>query len=161
MFLGVSLLSNAQTIDTLHAEIDTQVWKPFKQAFESLDAEALNATYAKEVLRVTPDGIDTENAFRTKNVERFATNKADGITIALDFWFDSRKTNTTTSYEVGFYRLRFTSKNDDASVVYGQFHIVLKKMGGVWKIIQDWDTTSIGDVTIDEAQFGAREPQKF
>lgn len=161
MILGVSLLTRAQSIDTLHAEIDAQVWKPFKQAFENLDAQALNATYADEVLRVTPDGIDTENAFRAKNVERFTRNKADGVTIALDFWFDSRKTNTTTSYEVGFYRIRFTSKNGDASVVCGQFHIVLKKRAGKWKITQDWDTTTFNGKVIDEKDFNRKAALKF
>lgn len=161
MFLGVAFLSNAQTIDTLHAEIDTQVWKPFKQAFETLNGEALNATYAEEVLRATPDGLDTQNAFKPKNLERFEKNKEDGVSIALDFWFDSRRTNSDTSYEVGFYRIGFTEMNGSTNFVYGQFHIVLKKIDGRWKITQDWDTTTINGKVIDSVDFSKKTPLKF
>ena len=39
-------------IARLHQEIDDQVWRPFKAAFESRDGAALNALYADSVLRV-------------------------------------------------------------------------------------------------------------
>lgn len=159
--LIISWGANAQSIEELQNEINLQVWKPFQHAFETLDAEALNATYAEQVLRVTPNGIDTQNAFKPKNLERFEKNKADGISIDLDFWFDSRKTNSDTSYEVGFYRIGFTDKNDKTDFVYGQFHIVIKKIDGRWKITQDWDTTSINGNTIGATDFAVQEPLKF
>ena len=141
--------------------IDQEVWKPFQKAFENLDGEALNATYAEEVLRVTPNGIDTKNNFKTANLERFKQNKIDAISIALDFWFDSRHTNETTSYEVGFYRIRATTKEGKTSYNYGQFHIVLKKIDGVWKITQDWDTNKINGKTISAKDFEKQQPLRF
>ncbi|MGB5822298.1 MAG: hypothetical protein WBG90_22640 [Saonia sp.] len=87
----------AQEATTLQKEIDQSIWRPFKTAFETLDGEGLNALYAEEVLRVTPQGIDTENSFKAANLERFNTNKEAGTTVYLDFWFDSRHTNTHTS----------------------------------------------------------------
>ncbi len=145
----------------LQKEIDRQVWKPFQTAFQNLDGEALNATYADEVLRVTPNGIDTENSFKAANLKRFAQNKADGLQIALDFWFDSRHTNSSTSYEVGFYRIAATNTQGETGYNYGQFHIVLKKIGGTWKITQDWDTTTLNGHEINADDFGRKQGLKF
>lgn len=160
--LGLSFYGYAQeSVEQIQNEIDVNVWKPFQKAFETLDGEALNATYAKEVLRVTPQGIDTENTFKSTNLKRFEQNKAEGITIALDFWFDSRHTNKTTSYEVGFYRIGFTDKDGETNYSYGQFHIVLKKIDGQWKITQDWDTATINGNTITDSDFAKQSALKL
>lgn len=160
--LCLSYFGYAQVdVEQIQNEIDKNLWKSFQKAFETLDGEALNATYAEEVLRVTPQGIDTENAFKSGNLERFKKNKADGVSISLDFWFDSRRTNETTSYEVGFYRIGFTDKNDETNYSYGQFHIVLKKIEGQWRITQDWDTATINGNPITEADFAKNSILKF
>ena len=162
LFTIVSISMTAQTnTEAIQKEIDQTVWKPFQKAFETLDGDALNATYADEVLRVTPQGIDTENAFKKANAERFAANKKNGDRISLDFWFDSRKTNETTSYEVGFYRIGFTSKSGETQYSYGQFHIVLQKINGQWKITQDWDTTTIAGKMITAKEFDKKEALRF
>lgn len=141
--------------------IDVEVWKPFKKAFETLDGAALNATYADNVLRVTPNGIDTKNSFKAKNLERFIQNRKEGVSITLDFWFDSRHTNKVASYEVGFYRIGATTKEGQTSYNYGQFHIVIKKIDGYWKITQDWDTATINGKKIDKIDFEKQKLLKF
>ncbi len=149
-------------VGTIHKEIDQSVWKPFKDAFERLDGEALNALYAEEVLRVTPEGgVDTQGAFKRSNLSRFEGNKARGDRIALDFWLDSRQTSADTSYDVGFYRVGITAASGDVSYFYGQFHIVLKKAQGHWKIAQDWDTATIGGRPLTAADFARRPAQQF
>lgn len=156
----MSLFMQAQDSGQLQREIDLSLWKPFKAAFEELDAERLNALYADEVLRVTPAGIDTENRFKKGNEERLRKHRESNTALELDFWFDSRHTNADTSYEVGFYRMRLT---DSSAVrnIYGQFHIVLKKIGGVWKIVQDWDTDTLLGEAVSERDFGKRAPIRF
>jgi len=109
---------------------------------------------------VTPEGIDTKNRFKNQNIERFNVSKANGSKISLDFWFDSRHTNEDTSYEVGFYRIKFLT-NEQESIVYGQFHIVLKKIKGKWKITQDWDTTMINKEEITAKHFAKNTPIRF
>lgn len=151
----------AQNIQEIQSKIDQTVWKPFQEAFETLDGDALNNTYANQVLRVTPQGIDTVNAFKKGNTARFSENRKNGDQIALDFWFDSRKTNETTSYEVGFYRIGFTSKGKEIHYSYGQFHIVLEKIDGHWKITQDWDTANIAGTPITQEDFNKKEPLRF
>ena len=148
-------------VAAIHAEIDRTVWKTFQHAFESMDGDALNSVYADNVLRATPEGIDTQNEFKQTNRTRFAANVANGDQIALDFWFDSRRTEATTSYDVGFYRVRITNASGATNTFYGQFHIVLKKLEGSWKIVQDWDTGSIGGRAISAADFERQQPVRF
>jgi len=149
------------SVSAAQEEIDRTVWKVFQQAFEQMDGAALNSVYADNALRVTPAGIDTDNQFRKSNETRFAANIANGDSIALDFWFDSRQTNRTTSYDVGFYRMRMTSAAGSSTDFYGQFHIVLRNIAGRWKIVQDWDTASIGGLPITAADFKRQTPIRF
>jgi len=150
----------AQDAQNIQNEIDKELWKPFKEAFDTTNGRALNALYADEVLRVTPNGIDTHNKFKKANLKRFEDNRKNKIGVQLDFWFDSRRTNAATSYEVGFYRMRLV-KPEETDTIYGQFHIVLKKIYGTWKIIQDWDTGSINGKSISQSDFERRKPKQF
>lgn len=151
---------HAQDIELVQKEIDQTLWKPFKEAFENLDAEKLNLLYAVKVLRVTPGGIDTENSFKNANFERLNGHKKSNTTLQLDFWFDSRHTNANASYDVGFYRMVLTNTNG-VNIIYGQFHIVLKKTNGTWKITQDWDTSSINGKDISITDFERQKPIQF
>ena len=150
----------AQTEAQWQKEIDEQVWKPFHTAFENQDGVALNATYADEVLRVNPGGVDTKEEFKNRTLKAFSAGKKNGIEISLDFWFDSRQTTEDTSYEVGFFKI--TEKvNGKESSNYGQFHIVVEKIGGVWKITQDWDSQYVNGKAVDERDFQRKEALKF
>ena len=156
LLVATTLLAHADNAVTIQRVIDETVWKPFHDAFEEMDGEALNALYADDVLRATPEGLDTEGAFKRFNATRFDANRANGDRIELDFWMDSRRTNESTSYEVGFYRISIVSP-DATATFHGQFHIVLKSIDGVWQITQDWDTDSIGGRPITAEDF-ARQP---
>ncbi|WP_421919396.1 nuclear transport factor 2 family protein [Marinifilum sp.] len=153
LIMCMSGLSSAQiNMERIQKEIDKTVWIEFKSAFERIDAKALNALYADQTLRVSPKGIDTENHFKAANLERFQTLNESSAIVKLDFWFESRHTNQNTSYEVGYYRI-VTKIGDENSIYYGQFHIVLKKISGSWKIVQDWDTAIINGKKIGKIEF--------
>lgn len=159
LFISFNVIGQDHII-TIQEHIDQTVWAPFQKAYEALDAEALNEIYADEVIRVTPEGIDTENAFKGKNLERLKASKESKTQIKLDFWFDSRHTNEDTSYEVGFYKIAITA-NSETQYIYGQFHIVLKKIKDVWKITQDWDTTIINGTPITGVDFEKKKSLRF
>ncbi|WP_165835946.1 nuclear transport factor 2 family protein [Marinifilum breve] len=142
-------------MERIQNDIDQSVWKEFKSTFERIDAIALNNLYADKTLRVTPNGIDTENSFKTANIKRFEMLKEKSAIVKLDFWFESRHTNSDTSYEVGYYKIA-TKIDDECTIHYGQFHIVLKKIAGQWKIVQDWDTTIINGQKIGQKEFERR-----
>ena len=148
-------------LEAIHAEIDHTVWRAFQKAFEELDGDALNAVYAEDVLRITPEGVDTTGDFKASNRTRFDANRERGDTISLDFWLDSRQTTTDVSYNVGFYRVGITDSVGDNNHFYGQFHIVLKRIDGSWKIVQDWDTGTVGGESITAEHFSRGEPVRF
>ncbi len=149
---------NTEAQGDIQQEINSTVWLPFKQAFETLDGTALNALYAKKVLRVTPEGIDTNNQFKRTNLTRFDGNKARGEGIKLDFWFASRDTNAHVSYEVGFYRIQIVSPDESKQSFYGQFHIVLQHTETGWKIVQDRDSPSLAGTPITAELFDSNTP---
>jgi ketosteroid isomerase-like protein len=162
--LSIALASTCfaeSEVNKIQEEIDQTVWKTFQAAFEALDGEALNSVYAEEVLRVTPEGLDVAERFKKTNQTRFQENRKRGDRIALDFWFDTRHTNARVSYDTGFYRVTMTSSTGEQSYAYGQFHIVVKNIDGQWKIVQDWDTASIGGQPITEDDFNRRQPVRF
>lgn len=148
-------------LEAIHAEIDSTVWRAFQNAFEALDGNALNAVYAEDVLRITPEGVDTTGAFKLTNQTRFDANRDRGETISLDFWLDSRQTTEAFSYNVGFYRVGITNSDGNTNHFYGQFHIVLKRIDGSWKIVQDWDTNTIAGEPITAEHFNRRAPDRF
>lgn len=162
LLLIISTSNTIGQIDTtgIQNQIDQTVWAPFQKVYEALDGESLNAIYADEVLRVSPEGIDTKNEFKDKNLARLKASKENKTRIQLDFWFDSRHTNEDTSYEVGFYKIGITTA-DKTQYIYGQFHIVLKKINDIWKITKDWDTTTINGKSITEEDFSKKEPLRF
>jgi ketosteroid isomerase-like protein len=145
---------------SIQQEIDKTVWKPFHDAFENADGKALNALYADEVLRVSYGKIDTQEEFKSKNLKNFEESKKLNVQIELDFWFDSRSTNENTSYEVGYYRI-IRTVDGKSTKYYGQFHIVLKKVNGIWKITQDWDTPVINGNKIGKEDFEKNDPLDF
>ena len=160
LLLATSAFAESDS-DRIQKKIDGTLWKTFRSAFERMDGEALNSVYADQVLRVTPEGLDVDGRFKRSNLTRFQQNLARGDTIELDFWFDSRHTNPTVSYDVGFYRVRVTPESGDPDNFYGQFHIVLRKIDGRWKIVQDWDTASIGGRPITAEDFDRKAPAEF
>jgi len=161
--LFISLFSiNAQAENEKfwQQQIDEQVWTPFVKAYEAFDGPAFNALYADKVLRVTPAGIDTDGHFKVDNMTRFADRKASNISTELDFWFEHRQTIADTSYEVGYFRIHSTN-NDETSVFYGQFHIVIEKIAGQWLITQDWDSDFVRGAKVSAADFETQQPIKF
>ncbi len=160
LLFSVSLTALAQSRDFRQVAIDQQVWKPFHTAFEARDAKALNALYADEVLRVTPAGVDTQSLFKQQNIKSYESSKTNGTKTSLDFWFESRQTTEDTSYEVGIFKITSTT-NGTSSTFYGQFHIVIKKIDGVWKITQDWDSPNINGRAINAEDFKRKPPLQF
>lgn len=145
-----------QEIAKLQQEIDNAVWRPFKIAFEARDGAALNSLYADTVLRATPEGIDTDEQFKLANL---APKANSDLTVRLDFWLENRRTNTNNSYEVGMFRITRYTETTTAEYLYGQFHIVIKKINGEWKITQDWDTDEVLGKKLNAIDFERIAPQ--
>ena len=147
---GVLRAQKADSIITM--EIDQQIWYPFIHAFNAFDAEAFNALHTPDVLRGGPWGLRPGDAYLQGNLVEFARNKQAGDTRQIAFTFEYRVHTPEIAYEVGYYRVKRT-RGEDNHTFYGQFHVVLKNVNGVWKLAQDWDASELAGEPVSESHF--------
>lgn len=134
--LTIVLTSSAQSTQD---EINNQIWIPFTQAWEANDGEAYNAIHADDVWRINPGRLLVGDEYKTRNAERMTGRQQPNI---IEFSFEHRMVNGDNAYEVGYYRISNPSI-DEPPVHIGRFHVALRKIDGMWKITQDWDTSEI------------------
>jgi hypothetical protein len=157
--IRLSILHGQTSVDsTILREIDAQVWYPFIRTFGAFDADGFNALHSNNVLRAGPWGMRHGAEYFESNVRDNARNMEAGITRAIALTFEYRVHTADTGYEVGYYRVRSTRDGITRSF-YGQFHVVLKKIDGAWKIAQDWDANIILGVAITEDHFLQHSPK--
>ncbi len=144
------------------AEIDQEIWLPFTQAYQNFDGIAFNALHSDDVLRVSPWGIRKGADYKQSNLKGYRKNKAAGKKREIFFWLEHRQTTSDLSYEVGYYKVSISSKEGTRDH-YARFHVLIRKIDGQWKIVQDWDTNSINGhkVTAEDFEKGADRILKF
>ncbi len=155
-----SLIAQQQDKLDLSAEIDKQVWEPFSEAYANYDAEKFIALHTDDVLRVTKwTGIRVGDDF--KEGVRSSYSKPDRPAKTLEFEFEERIHSKDMAYEVGYYKTVRTGKDGNKKEYYGQFHVVLKKVDGVWKIAQDYDTGNLKGDPITAAEYDRLKKSKL
>lgn len=147
------------TAQTIQKEIDAQVWRPFIQSFEALDADAFLAVHSKELVRSARENNEilnwNEYLSQTRAGNEYTKNDASRRTIELRF--TERLANSSQAIDVGIYKTSVISRGNTRSF-YGRFHVVLRKEGGTWKILVDTDSSEGG--TISEKDFFAAKPMQ-
>lgn len=143
--------AQAKSDPFIAAQIDQQVWEPFKEAYADRDGPKYVRLHTDDVLRVTPWGIKHGEAFKRSTIERYA--RPNQAKRSIDFRFEHRIHTDSISYEVGYYKVVTLKGGEDKREDYGRFHVVLKKVNGLWKIAQDWDTDNINGHEVGSADF--------
>lgn len=149
--LGLNLKAQESTNPETAQQIDAQVWEPFKKAYATKDGELYNSIHSDDVMRVTKQGILLGEAYKERNRKMFAVKGRPRRTI--DFVFEHRIHSEEVAYEVGYYKLDYYKEDKVDKTYYGRFHVVLKKIDGVWKISQDWDTSNINGLEVTAKDF--------
>ncbi|SNT19203.1 protein of unknown function [Ekhidna lutea] len=134
-------------------EIDQQIWTPFTKAWEANDGEAFNAIHSDDVWRINPGRLLVGNEYKSRNAENMQGQIRARI---IEFTFETRTSNGNNAYEVGYYRITDSSQEEPRYFV-GRFHVAMKKIDGIWKIIQDWDTGEINGEKITPESLVKRE----
>ena len=62
---------------------------------------------------------------------------------------------------MGYYRLISVRDEGEERTYYGQFHVVLREVEGIWKIAQDWDAGQLNGREIGEADFLKNKKKGF
>jgi ketosteroid isomerase-like protein len=133
--------------DSLQNQINEQVWKPFINAINSGDNDALSKVHSKEVARVMQDNnkiIGYSEYF--KKVPDSIKAKWSDWKSNIELRFVQRIASAGKAFEVGYYKTTSTnSKTGEKRTGYGKFHVLLRKENGTWKILMDADANEKTD----------------
>ena len=143
----------SQSDESVHQQIDEQVWYPFIQHYEAWDVEKFQALHTKDMLRGGPWGLSSAEEYFGRNKKSWPERQAKGWTRDIAFTFEYRVLGKDMAYEVGYYRVKSVRDEGEERIYYGQFHVVLRKEEGVWKITQDWDSDQINGRELGEEDF--------
>ena len=148
---------NAQTPD-LQTEIDNQVWRPFIETWSNCDAAEFKLLHSDDVLRASGGNLYLGKEYKSNIGRSFKNCKDRNMDRLIAFTFVERTHRNNTGYEVGYYKITTKQANGNTNYSYGRFHVVLKKINNVWKIVQDWDTNKLRGVAINEEDFQSGDP---
>jgi ketosteroid isomerase-like protein len=142
-------------------DIDEQVWRPFTAAIHTHDVAAFMALHSADVVRVERNArhvMDFAEYRRQMETSwaRFSGAAPKAEKFPFELRFTERLCNGSLANEVGYYRFERTLPNGESRASYGRFQVVLRKEGGVWKILVDSDTHEGGVVT--DEMFNAAQP---
>ncbi len=151
--------SYAQDKADIAEQVNQQLWKPFKAAFEARNWAAFNALHTADVVRVSSWGIKVGDDYRES--VKTAYSQPDDRKKTIDFWLEHRIYNEEIGYEVGYYKITSQAPGEALKTYYARFHVVLKKEEGQWKIAQDWDTNTVNGNAVNEEDFAKGTPLKL
>ena len=128
----------AQTVD-YSDEIDSQVWAPFSEGYETHNTDLYFSILTDDFVSVSVPGgtIDHGSHWRSNTIQRFARVKETGMSGKFTFRFNHRIHSSDVAYEKGVYRLDISRADGTTAVNYGAFDVVLVKENERWKIRLD------------------------
>lgn len=142
----------------IEKQVNEELWKQFKKAYESRDAKLFNSLHTDDVMRITPNGIRIGNEYKDLIIGNYAVE--DSPKREIDFWIEHRIYTGNSGYEVGYFRI-ISSIDGQTNEYYGRFSVVLRREEGKWLIAQDWDTDQINGNSITADDFNKGEILKL
>lgn len=129
--------------------IDADIWVPYSKAFAEGKVNDYIALHSKSLLRVMGDlkFVDPYDGFVKNMQEMFDSLKQQNARVSIQFRFTERIANQDTASERGIYEFVMTDAKGKVTKNYSRFHNFLKKEGGKWKIVMDYDNGEKGTVT--------------
>jgi hypothetical protein len=147
-FLSISY-SHSQSKANLQQINST--WLKFYKAFATLDYTLMADIHSENLVRISGGKriLDYET-YITNYKKSFERDKATGQTSEISLRFFERLNNDNTASERGIYKLIRNKGTDKEKAYYGQFHVLLKKIDGFWKITMDYDSSEGGTIGEDD-----------
>lgn len=150
LFLAFSTQAKAQSVDNLK-EINL-VWGKFYKAFSTLNYKLMADIHSKKLVRISggKNIIDYETYINNykSGFKRDVNNKS---TSDISLRFFERINTKSTASERGIYQLVRNKGKANEQTYYGQFHVILAKENGEWKITMDYDSNESD--TIDKEDY--------
>ena len=162
LFTAAIQLSDAQNSNNLK-DIN-KVWEQFYHAFETLDHQPMADIHSKSLVRIAGGRNIIDYAIYINNYKSsFKASKDANSTNNISLRFFERISNDSVASERGVYKLVRNKGKSDEQTYYGQFHVIMKKENGAWKITMDYDSSesnSIGENEYNKA-YGISEFDAF
>ena len=97
--------------------------------------------HSKKLIRISGGKKITDyktyiNSYKT----RFKKAKENKISNIISLRFFERINNDSVASERGIYKLIRIDNSGSKQTYYGQFHVLLTKEEGIWKILMDYDS---------------------
>jgi len=151
LLAGIVNQTNGQSSVHYFNEINT-TWNKFCEAFDSLDGNLMAEIHAEDLIRIAGGAqISDYKTYINNYKKQFEQAKKEGVSNTISLRFFERIHNDSVASERGIYQLVRTEKDGKKQLYYGQFHVLLVKQEGVWKIFMDYDSNE--NNTINEEQF--------
>lgn len=154
LILSFLIVSSAIAQNINHfRQINQDVWESFYKAFDQLDHRNMLEIHHKDLIRIPADQqmILDYQTYMDNYQKSFAGAKEENSTRAIELRFFERIANDSVASERGIYKLTVDKGFPDERNFYGQFHVLLIKENGKWKILMDYDSNEKN--TIDETKF--------
>lgn len=134
----------------LLAELNRDVWEPFRAAYRACDTDAYLDLHTPDLIRVGgPRRVVQGYAEMAAEVGPwFADAAAKGLRLGIDFRFTERLADRALASERGIYRIEVGDE-----VIHGRFHTFSRKAGGRWRMAVDYDSDD--NATVDATHWSA------
>jgi ketosteroid isomerase-like protein len=135
------------------AELNRDIYEPFRAAYRSYDTEAYLALHTPDLIRVGgPQRIVQGYPEMAAEVGPwFADAAARQLRLDIDFRFTERLAGPDVASERGIYRIVV---GDD--VIHGRFHTFSRRVDGRWRMAVDYDSDD--NATVSGADWAAASP---
>jgi ketosteroid isomerase-like protein len=151
------LLANSSFAQDFKAEINSQVWKPFIEGYNSFNVEKFFSVYSKNVVRVPLDEkkIFTFSEYKKVVNREYQFNKNYKIKAAMELRFTDRIHTADRAFEKGIFKIKLTDNNGKPETIYSKFEVLMQKESGLWKIVFDSDSAEGSKLTEKDFQAAA------
>jgi ketosteroid isomerase-like protein len=146
----------AQTNTDYLKDINRDIWLPFIEAYGTLDIEKYKSLQSEDFIRAEGNDkrLPTFKDYFDNAGNWFSDVKKEGRKLSIAFRFSERFANGSVASERGIYELRsYDSSGKEVWKGYGKFHVFMRKIKDVWKIVVDYDSNE--NNTIDEKTYQA------
>lgn len=143
--------------DRLLRELNDHIWRAYRHAFRTGDADTFLALFAPDLIRAGGPAKTIEGFAEYDPVTRqwLAELALRGDSVDIEFRFTERIVRLDLASERGYYRLTAMRADGDRKVLYGRFHTFARRIEGRWRIVVDYDSDENASVT--EADFAAAD----
>ena len=155
-FLFTSFLGNTQTNTDYLKEINRDIWLPFIEAYGTLDMGKYKSLQSADFIRAEGNDkrLPSFKDYFDNAGNWFSDVKKEGRKLSITFRFSERFANGSVASEQGIYELKsFDASGKEVWKGYGKFHVFLRKIKDVWKIVVDYDSNEKN--TINEQTYQA------